>query len=452
LGRSGYDIEGATDPVKAVDLVRDNKYDMLLLDFIMTPIHGNEVVERIRRFNKELYILLLTGHKDLAPPLETIRQLDIQGYCEKSDRFDQLLLLVDSGIKSITQMHVISRYKDGQDAIATHYVTTGVNDKSWNFTGIASYYSDKYLLELSGDKLTHSAFTLTGEPTGLLSSPLKVEGIARDKNNNLYLGTTNYVYKYDKVSNPVEGFEKSKISKLVNCMATDQDGKIWVGTVKGLACYNGSNFTYFDKSKSLPGNIILSILTDSKNRKWIGTYNGVLCIENEKETIYDKKTGLSSNRIMALAENSSGTVFIASSNMYTVCYSLNYEVNGSMKEEPLPKPEKVYTMVFDKNDNLWIGCQGCLLCRNNKGEYKVYNKDNSPIDPTYNLDKLFVIGNEIWLSVNIPIQDNTTHSSMSPVTKDGPSAKELEALNNLKPKLQGIQPSELVLIFQPAAQ
>jgi putative nucleotidyltransferase with HDIG domain len=117
LERSGYQIEGETDPIRAVELVRNNKYDMMLLDFIMTPIHGNEVVERIRRFNKDIYILLLTGHKDLAPPLDTIRQLDIQGYCEKSDRFDQLLLLVESGIKSIMQMKTISEYKDGLNNI-----------------------------------------------------------------------------------------------------------------------------------------------------------------------------------------------------------------------------------------------------------------------------------------------------------------------------------------------
>ena len=79
----------------------------MILDFMMAPIHGDEVVEEIRKFNKDLYILLLTGHKDLAPPLETIKRLDIQGYCEKSDKFDQLLLLIESGIKSIEQMNTI---------------------------------------------------------------------------------------------------------------------------------------------------------------------------------------------------------------------------------------------------------------------------------------------------------------------------------------------------------
>lgn len=43
----------------------------------------------------------------MAPPLETIKRLDIQGYCEKSDRFDQLLLLIESGVKAIDQMNVI---------------------------------------------------------------------------------------------------------------------------------------------------------------------------------------------------------------------------------------------------------------------------------------------------------------------------------------------------------
>ena len=107
LKRSGYQFVGVTNPSEAIERVRNEHFDLMILDFIMTPIHGDQVVEEIRKFNKELYILLLTGHKDLAPPLETIRRLDIQGYCEKSDKFDQLLLLIESGIKSIAQMKEI---------------------------------------------------------------------------------------------------------------------------------------------------------------------------------------------------------------------------------------------------------------------------------------------------------------------------------------------------------
>lgn len=107
LKRSGYDFTGLTNPLEAIERVRNEHFDMMILDFMMDPIHGDEVVEEIRKFNKDLYILLLTGHKDLAPPLETIKRLEIQGYCEKSDKFDQLLLLIESGINSIEQMNTI---------------------------------------------------------------------------------------------------------------------------------------------------------------------------------------------------------------------------------------------------------------------------------------------------------------------------------------------------------
>ena len=112
LSRSGYQLVGVTNPLEAIERVKEEHFDLMILDYIMTPIHGDKVVEEIRKFDKELYILLLTGHKDLAPPLETIKKLDIQGYCEKSDKFDQLLLLIESGLKSVDQMRLIKSIND----------------------------------------------------------------------------------------------------------------------------------------------------------------------------------------------------------------------------------------------------------------------------------------------------------------------------------------------------
>ena len=60
LNRSGYTFAGETDPVKAIERLKNEHFDLLLLDFLMTPLHGDQVVEEIRKFNKELYILLLT--------------------------------------------------------------------------------------------------------------------------------------------------------------------------------------------------------------------------------------------------------------------------------------------------------------------------------------------------------------------------------------------------------
>lgn len=119
--RSGYSVDIENDPLQAIERVRNGKYDIMLLDFLMSPICGDQVVEEIRKFNKDLFIVLLTGHKSMAPPVKTIRQLDIQGYYEKDDRFDQLELWVESCVKSIKQLRTIRAY---QEDISRAYMQT----------------------------------------------------------------------------------------------------------------------------------------------------------------------------------------------------------------------------------------------------------------------------------------------------------------------------------------
>ncbi len=71
LGRNGYWCNVFSNPLKGLQELERNHYDLLVLDYFMQPIHGEEVVKRIRQTDTELYILLLTGHKDLAPPIST---------------------------------------------------------------------------------------------------------------------------------------------------------------------------------------------------------------------------------------------------------------------------------------------------------------------------------------------------------------------------------------------
>lgn len=128
LKHSGYTLVGCTNPYEAIEKVKNEHFDLMILDFMMDPIHGDTVVEEIRKFNKELYIILLTGHRSLVPPLETIKKLSIQAYCEKEDKFDQLLLLIESAFKSIQQMETIkeinSELKEQKEMVEKAYLET----------------------------------------------------------------------------------------------------------------------------------------------------------------------------------------------------------------------------------------------------------------------------------------------------------------------------------------
>ena len=117
LVRNGYNVTGLTDPNEGLEILKKEDYDLLILDYFMTPIKGDDFISKLREFDHDLYVILLTGHKDLAPPFATIKAFDIQAYCEKSHKLDQLLLLVESGIKSINQRIRITNYRDGLNDI-----------------------------------------------------------------------------------------------------------------------------------------------------------------------------------------------------------------------------------------------------------------------------------------------------------------------------------------------
>ena len=50
-----YYFKGMTDPLAAIELLKQEHFDLLILDFLMSPIHGDQVVEEIRKFNKDIY-------------------------------------------------------------------------------------------------------------------------------------------------------------------------------------------------------------------------------------------------------------------------------------------------------------------------------------------------------------------------------------------------------------
>ena len=59
--RSGYQVDVENDPTVAIERIRDGKYDIMLLDFLMPPICGDQGLEEIRKFTRAIYTTLPTG-------------------------------------------------------------------------------------------------------------------------------------------------------------------------------------------------------------------------------------------------------------------------------------------------------------------------------------------------------------------------------------------------------
>ena len=114
LEREGYEVKVASNGINAVELVKQQYFDLVLLDYYMPGgMTGEEVVREIRKFNEYIQVILQTGYSGEHPPREMMRDLDIQGYHDKSDGPEKLLLWVDVGLKSANTVQMLNKSRQG---------------------------------------------------------------------------------------------------------------------------------------------------------------------------------------------------------------------------------------------------------------------------------------------------------------------------------------------------
>ncbi len=364
---------------------------------------------------------------------------------------DGLYILEDQVENKFPNWQIKDYYICGYEYYLKYDISSGLNDADGNFYGIASDSRERSLNVYRNGSWESTNFRLANESTGLLSSGHIIQSVAKDKKGDLYLGTTNSIYKYDNLCSLIEGLDKKQISDDIGAMVTDKDGNIWIGSTKGLAKYDGSVFTYYNKKNlKLTNNWILSLLVDKNNKVWVGTPDGVVCFDGVNQTTYNKKTGMGQERVMAIAEDSKGKVYFGVTNFNSSAKSLYFIEDGVMKSEPLPDLLTLTNMVFDKMDNLWINCERSIVCRKNTGEYITYNEKNSPLLSSFNILHLFIVGNELWIDLETSRMpySSTNFNSSGTSQPSSPPSKETVILNNIKTKIARFEPDNATYIFK----
>lgn len=113
LEREGCRVLRAATGAEALGRLRDEMVDLVLVDYLMPEMSGEEFVRRVRESNSAVQVILQTGHSQEHPAREMMRRLDIQGYHDKSDGLDRLLLWVDVGLKAAYSLQLLSKSRQG---------------------------------------------------------------------------------------------------------------------------------------------------------------------------------------------------------------------------------------------------------------------------------------------------------------------------------------------------
>ena len=111
LKREGHKVLLAPNGDEALALHRREVIDLMLVDYFMPRMTGEDLVREIRKRDEHIQIILLTGYSGERPPREMLKLLDIQGYHDKSDGPDRLLLRLDVALKAASQLRHIREHE-----------------------------------------------------------------------------------------------------------------------------------------------------------------------------------------------------------------------------------------------------------------------------------------------------------------------------------------------------
>lgn len=113
LIQDGHTVLTALGGAQAVQLCREHDVHLMLLDYFMPEMTGEDVVREVRAFNDTTQIVLQTGYASERPARVMLRVLEIQGYHDKSEGPDKLLIWVDSALKAYRRSRALRASRDG---------------------------------------------------------------------------------------------------------------------------------------------------------------------------------------------------------------------------------------------------------------------------------------------------------------------------------------------------
>lgn len=88
LEKDGYLVKTISDPTKVEAEIRANEYHLLVVDLMMPKIHGIELVQRIRKIDTDVAIVVFTGFPTLDTALQAIKY-DVDDYLKKPLNVDE---------------------------------------------------------------------------------------------------------------------------------------------------------------------------------------------------------------------------------------------------------------------------------------------------------------------------------------------------------------------------
>jgi len=111
----GFDIHLADDGTIAVEMVKDQPYDLVLMDMKMVKMSGMEALQQVKAYNPSLPVIIMTAYSSVQTAVKALK-IGAYDYLTKPLDFDKLKLTIERIFESIflkiENRHLKTRLKE----------------------------------------------------------------------------------------------------------------------------------------------------------------------------------------------------------------------------------------------------------------------------------------------------------------------------------------------------
>ena len=89
LSKRNYDVRYTTDPDETVPLLKDEMFQIVILDVVMPKLDGMELLKRIRKIDRDICVIVLSGYPNFDRAVTAFRH-SVFDFLTKPFETDQL--------------------------------------------------------------------------------------------------------------------------------------------------------------------------------------------------------------------------------------------------------------------------------------------------------------------------------------------------------------------------
>ncbi|MBI5574307.1 MAG: response regulator [Elusimicrobia bacterium] len=149
LTKNGYFVKTTTNPFEVVDILKNDDFDIAIVDLRMPDIDGMKLLEIIKKDFPEIEVLIITAHATIETAIECLKK-GADDYLIKPFEIKELLMTVEKTLEiqklksQLVSMKEMDKLKDEFISIISHELKTPL----MAISGAVEILSDQIKIEL----------------------------------------------------------------------------------------------------------------------------------------------------------------------------------------------------------------------------------------------------------------------------------------------------------------